>query len=69
MPMLKQDGVAVPAARLEERFFSLGSRFAGEPMQKVVNYRLKPAVGGKSNRSDHMWFVPDLDALLGVRSS
>ncbi|WP_269324106.1 DUF4180 domain-containing protein [Streptosporangium roseum] len=36
MPMPKQDVVAVPAARLEGRFFSLGSRFAGELMQKVV---------------------------------
>ncbi|MEV4249064.1 DUF4180 domain-containing protein [Streptosporangium canum] len=89
MPMPKQDVAAVPATRLDERFFSLGSRFAGELMQKVVNYRLKPAVVGdisahlaassalralvgESNRSDHVWFVPDLDALdarLGVQSS
>lgn len=46
MAMPKQDVVAVPAARLDERFFSLGSRFAGKLMQKVVNYRLKPAVVG-----------------------
>jgi hypothetical protein len=72
--------VAVPAARLDERFFSLGTRFAGELMQKFVNYRLKLAVVGdissylaassalqafvrESNRSGHVWFVPDLDAL------
>jgi hypothetical protein len=72
--------VAVPAARLDERFFSLGTRFAGDLMQKFVNYRLKLAVVGdisaylatssalralvrESNRSDHVWFVADLDTL------
>lgn len=72
--------VAVPAGRLDERFFSLGTRFAGELMQKFVNYRLTLAVVGdissylaassalralvrESNRSNHVWFVPDLDAL------
>ncbi|MBO4210430.1 DUF4180 domain-containing protein [Micromonospora echinofusca] len=72
--------VAVPADRLDERFFSLGTRFAGEIMQKFVNYRLRLAVVGdisrhlaasaalralvhESNRADHIWFVPDLDAL------
>ena len=38
--------VAVPAVRLDERFFSLDTRFAGEVMQKFVNYRLKLAVVG-----------------------
>jgi hypothetical protein len=72
--------VAVPAERLGEQFFSLGTRFAGEVMQKFVNYRLRLAVVGdisrhleassalralvhESNRSDHIWFVPDVDAL------
>ena len=72
--------VAVPANRLDERFFSLGTRFAGEVMQKFVNYRLRLAVVGdisahlaassalralvhESNRAEHIWFVPDLDAL------
>jgi hypothetical protein len=72
--------VAVPAVRLDERFFSLGTRFAGDLMQKFVNYRLKLAIVGdisshlaassalralvlESNRSGHVWFVPDLDAL------
>ncbi|MGS2616459.1 DUF4180 domain-containing protein [Micromonospora sp. LZ34] len=72
--------VAVPATRLDERFFSLGTRFAGEVMQKFVNYRLRLAVVGdisghlatssalralvhESNRAEHIWFVPDLDAL------
>ncbi|MGC9667843.1 DUF4180 domain-containing protein [Planosporangium sp. 12N6] len=72
--------VAVPASRLDERFFSLGTRFAGEVMQKFVNYRLRLAVVGdisrhlaaspalralvhESNHADHVWFVPDLDAL------
>ncbi|MEV0397853.1 DUF4180 domain-containing protein [Polymorphospora rubra] len=72
--------VAVPASRLDDDFFSLGTRFAGEVMQKFVNYRLRLVVVGdisqhlaasaalralvhESNRADHVWFVPDLDAL------
>ncbi|SCG67674.1 DUF4180 domain-containing protein [Micromonospora halophytica] len=72
--------VAVPASRLDADFFSLGTRFAGEVMQKFVNYRLRLVVVGdisahlaasaalralvhESNRADHVWFVPDLDAL------
>jgi hypothetical protein len=72
--------VAVPASRLDPAFFTLGTRFAGEVMQKFVNYRLRLVVVGdisahlaaspalralvhESNRADHVWFVPDLDAL------
>ncbi|SCL45339.1 protein of unknown function [Micromonospora citrea] len=72
--------VAVPAARLDASFFSLGTRFAGDVMQKFVNYRLRLVVVGdisahlaasaalralveESNKADHVWFVPDLDAL------
>ncbi|EEP75022.1 alpha/beta hydrolase [Micromonospora sp. ATCC 39149] len=72
--------VAVPANRLGEEFFSLGTRFAGEVMQKFVNYRLRLAVIGdisghlaaspalralvhESNLANHVWFLPDLDAL------
>ncbi|WP_431975793.1 DUF4180 domain-containing protein [Micromonospora haikouensis] len=72
--------VAVPVDRLAEGFFSLGTRFAGDVMQKFVNYRLRLAVVGdiserlaaspalralvhESNRADHVWFLPDLDAL------
>ncbi|MBQ1074253.1 DUF4180 domain-containing protein [Micromonospora sp. C31] len=72
--------VAVPASRLDASFFSLGTRFAGEVMQKFVNYRIRLVVVGditahlaassalralvhESNRSGHVWFVPDLDAL------
>ncbi len=38
--------VAVPASRLPAAFFSLGTRFAGEVMQKFVNYRLRLVVVG-----------------------
>ncbi|MCI4066617.1 DUF4180 domain-containing protein [Micromonospora sp. R77] len=72
--------VAVPASRLGPDFFALGTRFAGDVMQKFVNYRLRLVVVGdisghlaesaalralvhESNRADHVWFVPDLDAL------
>ncbi|MEU6744096.1 DUF4180 domain-containing protein [Streptosporangium sandarakinum] len=72
--------VAVPASRLGGHFFSLGTRFAGEVMQKFVNHRLRLAVVGdisrylaagsalralvhESNLGEHVWFLPDLDAL------
>lgn len=42
--------VAVPAQRLDERFFSPGTRFAGEVMQKFANYRLRLAVIGDISR-------------------
>ncbi|MFC4149742.1 DUF4180 domain-containing protein [Micromonospora mangrovi] len=74
------EAVAVPATRLSADFFALGSRVAGDVMQKFVNYRLRLVVVGdiaghlaasaalralvhESNRADHVWFVPDLDAL------
>jgi len=38
--------VAVPAQRFGPDFFSLATRFAGEIMQKFVNYRLRLAVVG-----------------------
>ncbi|QLQ35915.1 DUF4180 domain-containing protein [Micromonospora robiginosa] len=38
--------VAVPAARFDPSFFTLGTRFAGEVMQKFVNYRLRLVVVG-----------------------
>ena len=72
--------VAVPAHRLDASFFRLGTGFAGEVMQKFVNYRVKLVVLGdveehmarsdafrslvaESNAADHIWFLPDLDAL------
>ncbi|MFI0484292.1 DUF4180 domain-containing protein [Actinomadura sp. 9N215] len=42
--------VAVPADRLDESFFELGTRFAGEVMQKFVNYRLRLVVVGDISR-------------------
>jgi hypothetical protein len=43
--------VAIPAARLGERFFDLRTGVAGEIMQKFVNYRLRLAVVGTSART------------------
>src|SRR3954447_20018149 len=40
------DTVAIPAERLDERFFSLRTGVAGEIMQKFVNYRLRLAIVG-----------------------
>jgi hypothetical protein len=39
--------IAVPATRLDERFFRLSTCFAGEAIQKVVNYRLRLAIVGE----------------------
>lgn len=38
--------LAVPAARLDPKFFNLRSGIAGEITQKIVNYRLQLAVIG-----------------------
>ncbi|WP_410809585.1 DUF4180 domain-containing protein [Micromonospora sp. 067-2] len=54
--------VAVPASRLDERFFALGTRFAGEVMQKFVNYRLRLAVVG--DISAHLAASSALRALV-----
>jgi hypothetical protein len=48
----RADVVAVPAGRLDERFFDLRSGLAGEVMQKFVNYRLRlVVVGGLDGRA------------------
>ncbi|MEU1688241.1 DUF4180 domain-containing protein [Micromonospora sp. NPDC005707] len=54
--------VAVPAARLDPSFFTLGSRFAGEIMQKFVNYRLRLVVVG--DISAHLAASSALRALV-----
>ncbi|MFI0793155.1 DUF4180 domain-containing protein [Micromonospora rubida] len=54
--------VAVPASRLNEDFFSLGTGFAGEVMQKFVNYRLRLAVLGDISR--HLAASSALRALV-----
>jgi hypothetical protein len=38
--------VAIPAERLDRRFFALRTGVAGEIMQKFVNYRLRLAIVG-----------------------
>lgn len=42
----RADVVAVPVARLDERFFTLRTGLAGEIMQKFTNYRVRLAVVG-----------------------
>ncbi|OLT23902.1 alpha/beta hydrolase [Actinomadura sp. CNU-125] len=54
--------VAVPARRLDERFFALGTRFAGEIMQKFVNYRIRLAIVG--DISAHLETSSALRALV-----
>ena len=38
--------VAIPASRLDDRFFALRTGFAGEIMQKFVNYRVRLVIVG-----------------------
>ncbi|MFI0740730.1 DUF4180 domain-containing protein [Streptomyces sp. NPDC021100] len=42
--------VALPAERLDEAFFRLRTRFAGDVVQKFANYRLGLAVVGDISR-------------------
>ena len=42
--------VAVPAGRLDDSFFALESGFAGEVMQKFVNYHLRLVIVGDIDR-------------------
>lgn len=64
---LGADVVAVPASRLDASFFSLGTRFAGEIMQKFVNYRLRLAVVG--DISEHLRESSALRALVRESNS
>jgi hypothetical protein len=54
--------VAVPVSRLDAKFFSLGTRIAGEIMQKFVNYRMRLAIIGDISR--HMEASAALRALV-----
>nr|WP_030236101.1 DUF4180 domain-containing protein [Streptomyces sp. NRRL S-350] len=54
--------VAVPAERMDDDFFDLSTRFAGEVMQKFVNYHLKLAVVGDISR--HLEASSALRALV-----
>jgi hypothetical protein len=46
----RADLVAIPTERLDDRFFTLGTRLAGEIMQKFVAYRLRLAIVGDITR-------------------
>lgn len=46
------DTVVVPVERLDARFFELGNGFAGELLQKLVNYGLRVVVAG--DISEHL---------------
>ncbi|MER7012889.1 DUF4180 domain-containing protein [Saccharopolyspora sp. NPDC000359] len=56
------EAVALPAARLDARFFDLRSGFAGEVMQKFVNYRVRLAILG--DISAHLAASSALQALV-----
>lgn len=42
--------VAIPSKRFDDAFFTLGTRIAGEIIQKFVNYRLRLAIVGDLSR-------------------
>lgn len=42
--------IAIPVRRLDEAFFTLSTRIAGEIMQKFVNYRVRLAIVGDIGR-------------------
>jgi hypothetical protein len=56
------DVVALPARRLDERFFTLSTGLAGEIMQKFVNYQVKLAIVG--DISAHLAASSALRALV-----
>ncbi|QMU78260.1 DUF4180 domain-containing protein [Streptacidiphilus sp. PB12-B1b] len=65
--LLDAEIVAVPASRLDEKFFLLCTRFAGDVMQKFVNYRLRLAVIGDISR--HLEASAALRALVHESNS
>jgi hypothetical protein len=58
----RSEVVALPAERLDERFFTLGTGVAGEIMQKFVNYRIRLAIVG--DISAHLAASSALRALV-----
>ena len=58
----RSDVVALPAARLDARFFTLSTGLAGEIMQKFVNYRIRLAIVG--DISEHLAASSALRALV-----
>lgn len=58
----RSEVVALPATRLDERFFTLGTGLAGEVMQKFVNYQIRLAIVG--DISGHLAASSALRALV-----
>ncbi|MGI5919064.1 MAG: DUF4180 domain-containing protein [Christensenellales bacterium] len=72
-------GVVIPMERLSRDFFSLKTGFAGEMLQKFVNYGMRAAIVGdfsgfksdslkafirESNRSGHVLFTPSVEEAV-----
>jgi hypothetical protein len=73
-------GVVIPMELLSPDFFSLKTGFAGEVLQKFVNYSMRAAIVGdfsgfesgslqafirESNRGGHVLFAPTADEAVG----
>jgi len=73
------DRMILPKAVLDEQFFVLSSRLAGDILQKFVNYQLKVAIVGdysgytskplrdfiyESNSGSHVFFVATVEEAL-----
>lgn len=78
------DRVAIPKHAVAEAFFALSSGFAGEILQKFVNYRMKLAIIGdfsaytskalrdfiyESNKGSHIFFAATQEEALARLSS
>ena len=72
-------GVVMPMERLSPDFFSLKTGFAGEMLQKFVNYGMRAAIAGdfsgfeseslkafmrESNRGRHVLFAPTVEEAV-----
>jgi hypothetical protein len=75
------DSVIIPMERLSPDFFSLKTRFAGEVLQKFVNYSMRAAIVGnfsgyqseslqafirESNRGRHVCFMPTIEDAISA---
>jgi hypothetical protein len=74
-------GIVIPMERLSSDFFSLKTRFAGEVLQKFVNYSMRAAIVGdfsgfgneslqafirESNRGRHVFFKSTIEEAINT---
>jgi hypothetical protein len=77
-------GIVIPMEQLASDFFSLKTRFAGEVLQKFVNYSMRAAIVGdfsefeseslkafirESNRGRHVFFKSTIEEAINMLTS